>query len=266
MPFAVNQGIRIHYESEGAGDPLILHHGISHCGAAWREDGYVEPLKKHYQMILLDARGHAASDKPLESSCYAAESLVGDVVAVLDSLQITRAHFWGYSLGAIAGLSMLKYAPSYLRSLIAGGYSPYGISTKEEAQGNPEFRTGLLFAIEHGMGALMALYEKRSGQPLPPHLRARYESNDPRALLACFDGTVSWCGVGEVLKSSMTPCLLYAGDLDPMHGSARAASQELPNATFVSLPGLDHTQTMFAAGLMLPHAESFLTTVSRQTA
>ena len=43
MPFATNGGIRIHYEIEGAGQPLILHHGSFASGADWRDLGCRKP-------------------------------------------------------------------------------------------------------------------------------------------------------------------------------------------------------------------------------
>jgi pimeloyl-ACP methyl ester carboxylesterase len=37
---------------------------------------------------------------------------VGDVVAVLDTVQVARAHYWGYSMGGWIGFGMAKYAAS----------------------------------------------------------------------------------------------------------------------------------------------------------
>src|SRR5215470_20378716 len=63
MPYATNHGLRIHYRVEGAGPPLVLQHGYTWHMGGWATSGYVEPLKFHYQLILLDARGHGASDE-----------------------------------------------------------------------------------------------------------------------------------------------------------------------------------------------------------
>ena len=61
VPYANNQGVRIHYEVEGSGPPLILHHGSFGSGLDWREFGYTDALKQDHQLILIDARGHGAS-------------------------------------------------------------------------------------------------------------------------------------------------------------------------------------------------------------
>jgi pimeloyl-ACP methyl ester carboxylesterase len=44
MPFATNAGTRIHYEIDGSGPPLVLHHGSFASGADWRDLGYVDAL------------------------------------------------------------------------------------------------------------------------------------------------------------------------------------------------------------------------------
>ena len=56
MPFADNNGVRIHYQVEGEGPPLVLHHGLAGTLEDWRYFGYVEELKRDYQLILMDAR------------------------------------------------------------------------------------------------------------------------------------------------------------------------------------------------------------------
>ena len=68
MPFATNQGTQIYYEVTGAGPPLLLFHGLTGSGVRWRDTGYVAGLQDHYQIILIDARGHGQSDKPPSST------------------------------------------------------------------------------------------------------------------------------------------------------------------------------------------------------
>jgi pimeloyl-ACP methyl ester carboxylesterase len=70
MAFATNSGVRIHYEIEGSGQPLVLHHGSFASGADWGDLGYVDALKREHLLILMDARGHGASDKPHDPAAY----------------------------------------------------------------------------------------------------------------------------------------------------------------------------------------------------
>ena len=41
MPYAINQGVRIHYQIEGDGPPLVLQHGLFWRVAGWYRYGYV---------------------------------------------------------------------------------------------------------------------------------------------------------------------------------------------------------------------------------
>jgi pimeloyl-ACP methyl ester carboxylesterase len=117
MPYADNSGLRIHYHVEGEGPLLVLHHGLSADLESWRNRGYVGSLKCDYQLILMDARGHGASDKPHEPEAYAMEHQVSDVVAVLDHLDLGSAHFFGYSMGGKIGFGFAKLAPEKAKSL-----------------------------------------------------------------------------------------------------------------------------------------------------
>jgi pimeloyl-ACP methyl ester carboxylesterase len=260
MPFVTNQGVRIHYEVEGEGQPLLLHHGIMNCIGAWREDGYVDELKNHYRLVMIDARGHGESDKPTAAEAYSAQLLTSDALAVLDCLGISKTHYWGYSLGALVGYSLLQSAPQRLSSVVLGGYSPYIPYSQSERDGLLSLvQAAIELSIERGMEAWLTQLEQELGAALPPNIWQRYAANDPLALQACMNGAVmSWQGVEDCLATSRVPCLIYAGELDDFHTNARRAATAMPDATFMSFPGLDHMGAMFLGGVVLPCAMEFL--------
>ena len=104
MPFAHNDSVEIHYETEGNGPPLVLHHGATDSLQTWYERGYVDALKGSHSLILIDARGHGQSGKPQEPEAYVTETMARDVIAVLD--QTVRWRTVGVvlqSVGAVAG-------------------------------------------------------------------------------------------------------------------------------------------------------------------
>ena len=125
MPYVTNEGIRIHYEIDGDGPPLVLQHGFTQKVKSWEMAGYVDALKPHYRLIRVDARGHGDSDKPHDPTAYTLYRHVNDVVAVLDVLNLRTAHFWGYSMGGWIGFGMAKYAPRRVDALMIGGAQPY---------------------------------------------------------------------------------------------------------------------------------------------
>lgn len=88
MPYVDNQGVRIHYHLEGEGPPLVVLHWLTGNLKAWYDTKttYIPELRKRNQLILLDARGHGASDKPHDPKSYDTSSFASDVTSVLDEL------------------------------------------------------------------------------------------------------------------------------------------------------------------------------------
>ncbi|HET9017573.1 MAG TPA: alpha/beta hydrolase, partial [Thermomicrobiaceae bacterium] len=125
MPFADNDGIRIHYQIEGSGPPLVLHTGFGGRLEAYYRNGFVDALKGNYQLILLDPRGQGRSDKPHDPTAYTLRKRVADVLAVLDDVGVPRSHFYGYSMGARIGFGLGLYAQDRFASLILGGMNAY---------------------------------------------------------------------------------------------------------------------------------------------
>jgi pimeloyl-ACP methyl ester carboxylesterase len=251
MPYANNQGIRIHYEIDGEGPPLMLQHGSAGSGKDWYQFGYAEALKRDYQLILMDIRGRGASDKPHDSAAYTLAHYVADIVTVLNALHIRQAHFLGYSLGGWIGFGMAKYAAERVHALIIGGAHPYAQSADLVAQvdvTDPE--------------AFLAAYEARLGERFTPEQKARMLANDLRALQVAAQARPS---VEEVLPTMTMPCLLYVGEADTRAARVHECAQHLPNVTMVSLPGLNHVQAGVRSELVLPHITTFLRQVDART-
>jgi pimeloyl-ACP methyl ester carboxylesterase len=65
MPYTTHQSIRIHYQVEGEGPPLVMQHGFTDSIETWYELGYLEALKHDYRLILVDARGMGTVISPI---------------------------------------------------------------------------------------------------------------------------------------------------------------------------------------------------------
>lgn len=250
MAYVTSAGVSIHYQVEGDGRPLVLQHGFTDSLDSWYESGYVAGLCDNYKLILVDARGHGASDKPHEPAAYAVELNVRDVVAVLDDLNVPKAHFFGYSMGGWIAFGMAKYAADRVSSLVIGGRSPY------PTVGSPT--DPWLNALKQGPQTIASLWDSS----LPPGLQSRLLKNDAEALLAYRTRTAE-PGFAEILPTMTMPCLVFAGDADAGYREVKACIAQMPNVTFFSLPGLTHAQTIFRSDLVLPPMKRFLATVDR---
>lgn len=259
LPYADNKGVRVHYEVEGKGSPLVLVHGLYGSLQDWYESGYVEPLKKDYHLILIDVRGHGLSGKPHDSEAYTVKLIVSDVVAVLDSLNISKAHFLGYSMGGWIGFGIAKYAPQRIYSLIIGSAHPYETSADERAAFDSYIQLW-----KKGIEAVIAGYEKETGSKITPKIKALFMSNDPKAIVALMSAEDFTLSLEDVLPTMKMPCLVYAGEADTLfYSNARKCVKSMPNATFVSLPGLSHMETRDRVDIVLPRITKFLEKVKR---
>src|SRR5947209_293358 len=102
MPSFHNGAVEIAYLDEGEGEPIVLVHGFASTASVnWVYPTWVSELRKDgRRVIALDNRGHGESSKLYDPVQYAIAAMAGDVVALMDHLEIARADIMGYSLGA----------------------------------------------------------------------------------------------------------------------------------------------------------------------
>lgn len=265
MPFASNNGVKIHYELEGEPGlpPLVMQHGLQSSLETWRDSGYVAGLKNKYRLILVDARGHGQSDKPHDPAAYSPPAFTGDILAVLDALKIAKTSYMGYSMGASIGFhGIARYALSRFNCLILGGMSPY-MKEIEKQETAPRYAS-LKMAAEEGMEAYVSALEQKDGFKYHPDYRARLLANDPVALFAVIQNMATWPGADDILSKINVPCLIFAGEADPFCAGAKKGAMAIPNARFVSFPDLNHVQTSRSSDLVLPHIEKFLAEVNKK--
>jgi pimeloyl-ACP methyl ester carboxylesterase len=254
--FADNNGVKIHYEVEGHGPPLMLVHWASGSTQEWRMFGLVDALKDDYRLILVDMRGQGKSDKPHDPDAYAAATQASDIVVVLDKLGIAKANFFGYSLGARLGWALAKYAPARFQSFIFGGDAPFvwddsGWAAWMFAQG----ADGWAKAVENAA---------RSVDMWSPEIYPLYAANDFEAVALASHGLNSEDLSGN-LPEMYVPVLLLAGTNDEWYSGMEAAAQCLPNATMATMPGIDHVQLYFLITRAVPQMTEFLAKVNAVT-
>ena len=59
MPFANNNGVKIHYHTKGQGPHIILMHGFMGDIGSWEKLGYPDTLAPNHTVVIIDARGTA---------------------------------------------------------------------------------------------------------------------------------------------------------------------------------------------------------------
>jgi 3-oxoadipate enol-lactonase len=94
---AANGEVRLAYEVQGSGPPLLLVQGLGYGGRGWGP--LLELLAADFRVVFFDNRGFGASDAP--PGPYTVGELAGDAAAVLDAAGLERAHVVGVSLGGM---------------------------------------------------------------------------------------------------------------------------------------------------------------------
>lgn len=114
-------GIELHYEAAGDGEPLLWLHGFMGAGADWRQV-FAEP-PAGFRLIAPDLRGHGASSNPSERFSF--REAARDVLALLRHLGHDAAAAIGVSGGGIVLLHMATMAPAVVTSMIVVSAPPY---------------------------------------------------------------------------------------------------------------------------------------------
>jgi pimeloyl-ACP methyl ester carboxylesterase len=114
-----DDGVRLYVEEAGAGFPVLFVHEFAGDHRSWEPQ--VRTLSRRYRCIVYGARGYPPSDVPRDQDAYSQARAVADAVAVLDALEIERAHVVGLSMGGFATLHLGLRHPERARSLVVAG-------------------------------------------------------------------------------------------------------------------------------------------------
>ena len=113
MPVAEINGLRLHYELVGDGEPVALLNGVMMTTRSWVLQSSV--LRRRYRCLLHDFRGQLLSDKPEEP--WTLEDHARDLRALLDQLGIDRCHLVGTSYGGEVAMIFAYSFPERVRTL-----------------------------------------------------------------------------------------------------------------------------------------------------
>ena len=106
---------RLHYRIDGERGPwLTFCNSLGTDLHMW--DAQVGVLSSSFRVLRYDRRGHGASGAP--PAPYSMADLGGDVLALLDSLDIGRTHFCGLSIGGLVGQWLGIHAGDRLDRLV----------------------------------------------------------------------------------------------------------------------------------------------------
>jgi pimeloyl-ACP methyl ester carboxylesterase len=252
MPLAaMNDGIRLYYESTGSGYPLLFSHEFAGDYRSWEPQ--VRYFARRYRVITYNARGYPPSDVPEDVGAYSQARAMHDIAQLLEALQVPQAHVVGLSMGGYATLHFGLNYPQMARSLVVAGCG-YG-SVAGDRQKFQQDTAQVAQRLENdGMPAMAAMYSKGP-------TRVQFEDKDPRGWQEFADQLAEHSATGAALtmrgvqgqrpsvyeleaqmRQLQVPTLIVTGDDDePCLEPGLFMKRAIPTAGLVVVPKTGHT-------------------------
>jgi pimeloyl-ACP methyl ester carboxylesterase len=106
------------FENKTTNEWVTFVHGAGGSSSIWFKQ--IKEFKKHFNVLLLDLRGHGNSKEKITNK-YTFKVIANDVLEVLDHLNIEKSHFVGISLGTIVIRQFAEMYENRVQSMIMGG-------------------------------------------------------------------------------------------------------------------------------------------------
>ena len=235
-------GIQLHYEEAGQGTPILFIHEFGGNHESWEPQ--MRYFARRHRCITYAARGYPPSDVPADVEKYSQLIAVADAVAVLDGLNIPKAHIVGLSMGGFATVHFgLRAADRALSLTVAG--AGYGAEKQYE-----DYFRGVSLEVadrfeKEGAANFAPIYAEGAS-------RVQFQNKDPRGWREFADrlATHSSLGAANTMRGvqARRPSLY---DLE-----AELAKMEVPTLVVVGdeddhclQPGIFLKKTLPACGL-----------------
>jgi len=251
MPFVTAaDGVKLHYEEAGQGTTILFVHEFMGEARSW--EAQLRYFSRRYRCIAYNARGYPPSDVPSRVEDYSFEHQRGDILAMLDGLNIDKAHVVGLSMGAFATFYFGMKWPERALSLTLAGIGSGSM---------PDSRVTFKQESEAMADALLAQgWEKSVAVRSQSPTRVQLQNKNPRGF-AEFVGMVrqhSAQGSALTLKGYQAlrpslddfreqmarchvPTLIISGDEDePCLDASLMLKRHMPSAGLLFMPQTGH--------------------------
>ena len=252
MPtLTTDDGVRLAFEDTGSGTPVVFVHEFAGDLRSWEPQ--VRHFSRRYRCITWNARGFPPSEVPDDPGAYSQDRAREDIRAVLDALDIERAHVVGLSMGGFATLHFGLAHPGRARSLVVAGVG-YGAEPEQRERFRNEADVTARVLRARGMAAFAETYA------LGP-TRVQFLNKDPRGWREFAGMLAEHSAAGSAhtqqgvqrerpsvfdlagaMKTLTVPTLILTGDEDwPCLIPSVFMKRTIPAAGLVVVPNTGHT-------------------------
>jgi pimeloyl-ACP methyl ester carboxylesterase len=251
MPVVRTNDIESYYLEHGAGDPVVFIHGHTLDHRMW--DAQVDALTgASYRVVRYDLRGHGRSEAP--PTGYSTEELASDLKALLDNLDIERAHIVGLSRGGGVALAFVLAYPgmtrtvTFIDSILPGRAMGDDISVPLR-EVNRRWREQGRVAFEEAWLTSELLAPARRDPILAVQLEAMVRSYSGAEMSApppAPRSATPATPLADRLSEVRAPALVIVGELDlpSFHASAQEMARAIPDARMRLIADAGHMANM----------------------
>jgi 3-oxoadipate enol-lactonase len=257
VPFVRAGRYELHYVEAGTGYPLVLIHGLAGDHSAWTPQMPV--WGTGHRVVAFDNRGAGRStqvDEPISTN-----DMAGDTLALMDALEIDRAHLIGRSMGGAIAQHLALRAPERVQTLVMlasfAKLDPIGIraltNMREVLEWTGDWGAHARHSIQNFVSP--AFFNAKPETIAALESMIGHESRLP----ACYVRQNHACLEHDTLDrlgEIACPVLIMAGGRDPVCSltAARWMGHALPNATTVVFEDSSHF-------LLVEEPERFMATM-----
>lgn len=241
----------VHAEQAGQGEFVLLLHGFGASTYSWRK--VMPKLAEHHRVVAFDLYGFGWTERPEEWGRYTRDGQVELILALMDVLEIDRAHIVGHSYGGSIGMALAADHPERVRSLVLVDAAAIDYPMKRRKW----FAAVALFNWVYVRGLLLRTSTVERVVHQVYHDDALVTDELVRGYLdrLCVEGAaVGYRGLTRPLPSSQRPrddiryedldipILVLWGAQDQLITAevGRQHTEQFPNARFVAIDGAGH--------------------------
>lgn len=241
-------GIRLGYDVDGAGPPVVLLHGFPLHRAMWHPQ--VAALRDRFSVITPDFRGFGESAVP--GGALTVDDYAQDVLRLLDALGHERVILGGCSMGGYVAFRVVAQAPARISALLIadsraepdtdeGRQRRYAGIKRIETEGPAGF-------LEEFAANLVGPTTKAKRPAVVEAVRKIIGSPRPQSLTAAIAAVAARPDSRPLLGSIAAPALVVVGEEDTLTppASAEVMAQGMPRARLVTIPAAGHLSNLEA--------------------
>jgi len=228
VPFVTRKGVRVHYEVESEGPPIVALPGLGYGFERALMDAWTRALPPHL-WIWVNPRGHGPSDKPRDRAAHAIQEYRDDVLAVLDALAVPKVVCMGFSDGGPLAYAVADAYPSR----VVGVVDYDGIDGRDMCDDEgKQSRIGYAQTVrEKGWNTDIRELARESGVAEDSAVLKGFWDPDPEMVTLELEAWTDWKGPFSVLPEIRVPVLVLLNgtrdqsEIECIQGNAHGVHQ-----------------------------------------